>query len=234
MRFQTPLLPARLLRRYKRFLADIELEDGQQVTAHCPNPGSMLGLTEVGQKIWVEPNDDPRKKLKYGWRLVELEAGHFVGIDTGKANSIVREALVEKSIPSLDSYDRLRAEVKYGQNSRIDFLLSHADGSDCYVEVKSVTLQRQDGLAEFPDSVTQRGTKHLNELSTMCAKGHKAVMLYLIQRTDCVHFAAASDIDPIYANALDVVVGSGVEVICLSTQITPHGIWVDKVVQSGL
>ena len=234
MRFQSPLLTARLERRYKRFLADIILEDGSRVTAHCPNPGSMLGLAHEGQKIWVEPNDDPRKKLKYGWRLVELSECAFVGVDTSKANMIVKEALDARSIPGLDDYAHMRSEVKYGQNSRIDFLLSGDDGQQTYVEVKSVTLRRKGGWAEFPDSVTKRGKKHLNELEGMVSQGNRAVMLYLIQRTDCRSFRVAADLDPAYAAALEVAVSRGVEVMCLTTSISPHGIWVDKLVQSGL
>jgi len=224
MRFQTPLVPARLIRRYKRFLADCRLEDGQEITAHCANPGSMMGLADPGMKIWLEPNDDPKKKLKYGWRLVDHENGHFTGVDTSVPNRALRAALEARQISELAQYDRVRPEVKYGQNSRIDFLLSAPDLPDAYVEVKSVTLSRQPGLAEFPDSVTARGTKHLAELSDMVRLGHRAVMLYLIQRTDCSRFDLARDIDPIYGAAFDKARTAGVDVLCYDTEITPVGI----------
>ncbi|WP_170785168.1 DNA/RNA nuclease SfsA [Ruegeria lacuscaerulensis] len=225
MRFETPLVPARLIRRYKRFLADCTLEDGREVTAHCANPGSMMGLAEPGQKIWLEPNDDPKKKLKYGWRLVGHENGHFTGVDTSLPNKALRAALLEREIPALAAYETIRPEVKYGENSRIDFLLTQPGLPDAYVEVKSVTLSRQPGLAEFPDSVTARGTKHLGELAAMAAQGHRAIMLYLVQRTDCDRFALAADIDPAYAAAFEAA--QGVERLICGTTITPEGVWVD-------
>ncbi len=152
MRFQTELVPATLIRRYKRFLADCTLADGREVVAHCANPGSMMGLAEPGMRIWLEPNDDPRKKLKFGWRLVELEDG-FVGVDTSVPNRALRAALEAQAVAKLDAYDEVKPEQKYGEGSRIDFLLRGAGLPDAYVEVKSVTLSRQTGLAEFPDSV---------------------------------------------------------------------------------
>ncbi len=228
MRFQTPLVPARLIRRYKRFLADCRLETGQEVTAHCANPGSMMGLAEPGTRIWLEPNDDPKKKLKYGWRLVDHENGHFTGVDTSLPNRAVRAALEARAITPLAAYDTVRAEVKYGTNSRIDFLLTQPDLPDAWVEVKSVTLSRQPGLAEFPDSVTVRGTKHLAELATMARAGHRAVMLYLVQRTDCDRFALADDIDPVYAAAFQTARRAGVEVLVLGAAIDPHGVTLDR------
>ncbi|NOD33147.1 MULTISPECIES: DNA/RNA nuclease SfsA [unclassified Ruegeria] len=224
MRFETPLVPARLIRRYKRFLADCTLEDGQEVTAHCANPGSMMGLAEPGEKIWLEPNDDPKKKLKYGWRLVDHENGHFTGVDTSVPNRALRAALEAGEIAELAAYDTVRPEVKYGENSRIDFLLTGPGLPDAYVEVKSVTLSRQPGLAEFPDSVTARGTKHLGELAAMAAQGHRAIMLYLVQRTDCDRFALAADIDPAYAAAFETAQAQGVERLVYGTEISPLGV----------
>jgi sugar fermentation stimulation protein A len=224
MRFQTDLVPARLIRRYKRFLADCLLEDGREVTAHCANPGSMMGLADEGMKIWLEPNDDPKRKLKFGWRLIEHENGHFTGVDTSVPNRALRETLEQRGIPELATYHSVRPEVKYGENSRIDFLLTQNGLPDCYVEVKSVTLSRIQGQAEFPDSVTKRGAKHLQELSNMRALGHRAVMLYLVQRTDCTTFTLAGDIDPTYQNAYLAARDVGVETLCLSTQITPQEI----------
>ena len=223
MRFATPLVPARLIRRYKRFLADMTLEDGTEITAHCANPGSMMGLAEPGTKCWIEPNDDPKKKLKFGWRLVEQENGHFTGVDTSVPNRALKAALLAGDVPGLPDYDLVRPEVKYGENSRIDFLLSGPKG-DTYVEVKSVTLSRETGRAEFPDSVTARGAKHLAELARVTQAGHRAVMLYLVQRTDAASVTLAADIDPTYASAFKDAAAAGVEVLCLGTRISPVGV----------
>ena len=224
MRFQTPLLPARLIRRYKRFLADCTLEDGREITAHCANPGSMMGLAAPGAKVWLEPNDDPKKKLKFGWRLVDHENGHFTGVDTAVPNRLLRTELEQGNIPELSGYDTVRAEVKYGAASRIDFLLSAQGRPDAYVEVKSVTLSRQPGLAEFPDSVTARGAKHLQELSNVARAGQRAVMLYLVQRTDCDRFALARDLDPAYGAAMDLALQAGVERLVYDCSISPHAV----------
>ncbi|UXX84220.1 DNA/RNA nuclease SfsA [Roseovarius pelagicus] len=224
MRFQTPLQPAVLLRRYKRFLADIQLDDGREVTAHCANPGSMMGLAQPGMRIWVEPNDDPRKKLKYGWRLVDHGSGHFTGVDTSVPNRALKDALTVRAIPELAAYGTVLPEQKYGSNSRIDFLLREDGLPDAYVEVKSVTLSRTPGLAEFPDSVTARGRKHLEELEAMAQAGHRAVMLFLVQRTDCSAVTLAADIDPAYAAAFDAARAAGVEVLCIGCRITPEAI----------
>jgi len=224
MQFQTPLIPARLIRRYKRFLADIRLEDGREVTAHCANPGSMMGLAEEGMKIWVEPNDDPKKKLKYGWRLVDHENGHFTGVDTAVPNRALKASLLAGEIAEFANYRTVLPEQKYGEKSRIDFLLRQDGLADAYVEVKSVTLSRQAGLAEFPDSVTARGTKHLGELAAMVDQGHRAVMFYLVQRTDCERMTLAGDIDPAYAAAFERAQAKGVEVVCYDTRISPDGV----------
>ena len=225
MRFQTELVPARLTKRYKRFLADCVLEaDGAEITAHCANPGSMMGLAEPGTRVWLEPNDDPRKKLKYGWRLVDHQNGHFTGVDTSLPNRVLKTALMARSVPPFEGYTMVRPEVKYGQNSRIDFLLSGDGLRNAYIEVKSVTLSRRTGVAEFPDSVTARGAKHLAELASMVAAGHRAVMLYLVQRTDCTEFKLASDIDPTYAAAYRAARDAGVETYCLGTNITAQAI----------
>jgi sugar fermentation stimulation protein A len=221
MRFQTELVPARLIRRYKRFLADCTLEDGSEVVAHCANPGSMMWLAIPGTKIWLETNDDPKKKLKYGWRLVDHENGHFTGVDTALPNRAVRAALESREIDALSVYTNVRPEVKYGENSRVDFLLSGDGLPDAYVEVKSVTLSREAYLAEFPDSVTARGTKHLGELANMAVAGHRAILLYLVQRTDCTHVAMADDIDPTYAAAHVAATKVGVETLCIGTHISP-------------
>ena len=224
MRFQTPLVPAILIRRYKRFLADVELENGVQATAHCANPGSMMGLAEPGTKIWLEPNDDPKKKLRFGWRLVDHENGHFTGVDTSIPNRALKAALLARVIPELAHYETIKPEVKYGQNSRIDFLLSQEEAPDLYLEIKSVTLSRRSGVAEFPDSVTARGTKHLSELTSMIEQGQNAMMLYLVQRTDAERTTMASDIDPTYANAFAKARSAGVQVLSYGCDISPKGI----------
>lgn len=217
MRFQTPLLPARLIRRYKRFLADAELPDGQQVTAHCPNPGAMTGLAEPGTHIWLEPNDDPKKKLKYGWRLTELEDGALACIDTSVANKAVGTAL---RAGLLGPYD-VQPEVRFGENSRVDFLLSAEQ--KLWVEVKSVTLMRSPGLAEFPDTVTKRGARHMQELAERVRAGDRAMLLYLVQRNDCTRVSVARDIDPGYAESLDAARAAGVEICAFGAELTTQG-----------
>jgi len=224
MRFQTPLVPGRLIRRYKRFLADVKLEDGREVVAHCANPGAMTGLSTPGARIWLEPNDDARKKLRFGWRLLELPGGHWAGIDTMLPNRVVGEALRDGDIAELSPYRCVRAEVRYGKASRVDFLLSEAGLPDAYVEVKNVHLSREDGWAEFPDSPTARGTKHLVELADMVRQGHRAVMFYLVQRTDCIHFRLAGDVDAKYAAAFAMAAQAGVEVLCYDTVISTEGV----------
>ncbi|MEK0164769.1 MULTISPECIES: DNA/RNA nuclease SfsA [unclassified Phaeobacter] len=233
MRFQTPLLPATLIRRYKRFLADCQLPDGREITAHCANPGSMMGLADPGSTVWLEPNDDPKKKLKYGWRLVEVAGGTLVGVDTSVPNRALKSALEARQIAALSAYETVRAEVKYAEKSRIDFLLSQPGLPDCYVEVKSVTLSRQPGLAEFPDSVTARGAKHLGNLADMCRSGHRAVLLYLVQRGDCERFQIAGDIDPTYAAAWDAAAAAGVERLVIATRITPEGVAIAGAIGAG-
>ena len=234
MLFQTPLLRATLLRRYKRFLADIRLTDGTEAVAHCPNPGSMMGLAEPGMAIWVEPNDDPKKKLKYGWRLVELPGGHLSGIDTGVPNRVVGEALVARAIPALGAYTDIRPEVKYGTNSRVDFLACAEGQPDAYVEVKNVHLRRSGTFAEFPDSVTKRGAKHLQELSHMVSQGHRAVMLFLVQRDDCTHMGFAADLDPGYAAAVKDAHAAGVEMLCHGTKITHESVTIGPEMEISL
>ena len=225
MQFQTPLIRATLVRRYKRFLADVILPDGSEVTAHCANPGAMTGLKDEGTQIWVEPNDNPKRKLNYSWKLVCLEGGGHACIDTAMPNAVVEEALRAGQVPELSGYDTLKREVNYGQNSRIDFFLTGHGKPDTYVEVKSVTLRRNGGLAEFPDSVTKRGTKHLNELSDMVRLGHRAIMLYVVHRTDCTKVSIAAEIDPAYASACDQARADGVQMLCYGTVISPDGVF---------
>jgi sugar fermentation stimulation protein A len=231
MKFSAPLVTGRLVKRYKRFLADVILdEDGSAVTAHCANPGSMLGLKEPGARVWLSISDNPKRKLKYSWEIMEAD-GALVGINTAHPNGLVEEALRAGKIPGLDAFSSLRREVKYGKNSRIDILLEAEDGAKTYVEVKNVHLMRNAGLAEFPDSVTARGAKHLAEMSDMVAEGHRAAMVFLVQRPDCARMSLARDIDPNYAAAFAAARSAGVEAYAVGCAVTPDSIEVDKVVE---
>jgi len=233
MRFQTPLVPGRLVRRYKRFLAGVALGTGEVVTAHCPNPGSMMGLGDPGLRVWLEPNDDPKRKLRYGWRLVELPGGHWSGIDTAVPNRIVAEALAAREIPELSAYGSVRPEVRFGTRSRVDFLLSEPGLPDLWLEVKNVHLRRHDDWAEFPDSVTARGARHLAELSARVAAGDRACMLYVVQRTDCARLRMAGDLDPAYAAAFAAAQAAGVEMLCHATRIDRYGVRLDRALPVG-
>ena len=226
MKFPAPLLHGKLIQRYKRFLADIELDDGRQITAHCANPGSMLGLKEPGSEVWVSPANNPKRKLKYTWELVSVD-GALVGINTFLPNRIVEEAIEDDVITELRGYKNLRREVKYGKNSRIDIMLEGAGVPTCYVEIKSVTLKR-DMAGEFPDSVTARGAKHLHELADMVTQGHRAVMVYLVQRDDVKIFTIADDIDPAYGAAFKVARSAGVEVLVYGCYLRKTEIKLDK------
>ena len=233
MKFPDPLIRGRLIRRYKRFLADVELEDGAKagevVTAHCANPGSMLSVNEPGSEVWLSPAHNPERKLKFTWELIRV-GGSLVGINTQLPNAIVAEAVEAGKFPELRGYPSLRREVKYGENSRIDLLLEN-DGDKCYVEVKNVTMKRdlaKDAPAEFPDAVTARGAKHLVELATMVGLGHRAVMFYLVQRQDAKTFAIAQDIDPVYAKGLAVARKAGVEVLCYGCKLSKSEIRIDS------
>ena len=228
MEFARPLVRARLLRRYKRFLADVTLEDGREVTAHCANPGAMTGVAQPGAAVWLEPAANPARKLQWSWRLTELPGGHLAGIDTAVPNRVVAEALAAGAIPALAAHARVRAEVRYAAASRVDFLLSGDGLPDAYVEVKNVHLRRTGSLAEFPDSVTARGARHLGDLAVMAAAGHRAVLLYVVQRTDCDAVALAADIDPAYAKAAAAARAAGVEMLAHATRISRAGVWLDR------
>ncbi|WP_186398007.1 DNA/RNA nuclease SfsA [Stappia sp. P2PMeth1] len=227
MRFSSPLVSGRLVKRYKRFLADVILDSGEEVTAHCANPGSMLGLREPGARVFLSLSDNPARKLKYSWEIVEAD-GALVGINTAHPNGLVEEALTARLIPELAGFSGLRREVKYGRNSRIDILLEGLDGRPVYVEVKNVHLMRQAGLAEFPDSVTARGAKHLVEMGDMVAEGARAAMVYLVQRPDCDHLSFAADIDPAYAAAFVAAKARGVEAYAIGCRVTPEEIVAER------
>jgi sugar fermentation stimulation protein A len=228
MQFAVPLIRGRLIRRYQRFLADVALDDGRAVTAHCANPGSMMGLNAPGLPVWLEPSDDPKRKLAFSWKLCELPGGHFAGIDTATPNRIVGEALRAGLIPELSAYRTVRPEVRYGERSRVDFLLQGDGLPDAWVEVKNVHLRRTGALAEFPDCVTARGAKHLAELARMAESGARAVMLYVVQRTDCARVAMAADLDPGYARAFADARARGVEALAWGCAISPDGVRLER------
>ena len=227
MKFVSPLIEGRLISRYKRFFADIELTDGTVVTAHCANTGSMVGMKEAGSRVWISRADNPKRKLHYDWRIIEVNQNSnpaLVGVHTAWPNKIVEEALNNQKILELAGYDSLRREVKYGENSRIDFLLEDEYKPPCYVEVKSITFSRTQGLAEFPDSPSIRAAKHVTELTNMIKEGARSVMLYVVQRDDCDRFSIAADVDPKYQNSLTVAKEVGVESLCYGCTISPHEI----------
>ncbi len=234
MKFSAPLLEGRLVSRYKRFFADIKLMDGTLVTAHCANTGSMAGLKQAGSRVWISRADNPKRKLQYDWRIIEISQDTkraLVGVHTAWPNKIVEEAIRAGNIPELDGYDSLRREVKYGKNSRIDFLLESGGKPPCYVEVKSITYSRQPGLAEFPDSPSVRAAKHVCEMTNMVNENARAVMLYVVQRDDCKRFSVASDIDPKYHEALKLAKSAGVESLCYACKITPEEITLTRPIQ---
>jgi len=227
MRFSAPLLPATLVRRYKRFLADVELPSGETVTVHCANPGAMTGLNAAGARVWLSKSANSKRKLAHSWELVEVDLGggaELVGINTAHPNTLAAEAIAAGAIPELSGYTLIRREVKYGKNSRVDFVLEGPARPSCYAEIKNVHLMRQPGLAEFPDAVTKRGAKHLAELGDMAAAGIRAVMLFLIQIGSARRFKLARDIDPVYGAAFDAARARGVEALAYRCGISHEGI----------
>ena len=219
------LIKGNLVKRYKRFLADIILEDGQEITAHVPNSGAMTSCIEDNCDVWVSFHDNPKRKLKYTLELTKMSE-NLICTNTGVANKIAIEAIENSTIKELQGYTSLKPEQKYGQNSRIDILLEN-ENQKCYVEVKSVSLKINDNLA-FPDSVTSRGTKHLNELYDMVKDGHRAVMLYVVQRTDDLPFRLACEIDKKYCEAFAEVTKKGVEVLVYQSNISLEEIEIKK------
>ena len=227
MRFPAPLIPATLIKRYKRFLADVVLDSGEAMTVHVANPGAMTGLAAPGMRVWLSKLADPKRKLPYSWELVQADFGtgkELVGVNTAHPNTLAAAAIAQGAILGLTGYAAIRREVKDGRNSRVDFLLEAEGRPPCYVEVKNVHLMRQPGLAEFPDSVTARGARHLDELAEVVAGGGRAVMLYLIQICSASRFALARDIDPAYGRAFDRARAQGVEAIAYRCTIANEGL----------
>lgn len=218
MRWSEPLIPARLIRRYKRFLADVILPSGEETTVHCPNPGSMLGLDKPDSNVWLSRSPNPKRKLPLTFEMIEVGGG-LVGINTMHPNRLVQEAIEADAIPELVGYQRIRREVAYDEGCRIDLLLEGEGRAPCYVEVKNVHFKR-DKEAEFPDCVTKRGAKHLGALERQVASGARAVTAYVVQRTDCRAFSLADDIDPAYAEAFMKARDGGVEMLCYGCDIS--------------
>ncbi|WP_027965835.1 DNA/RNA nuclease SfsA [Halomonas halocynthiae] len=210
------LVPGVLLRRYKRFLADVRLDDGREVVAHCPNTGSMRAVNVPGSRVWLSPSDNPRRKLAWTWELIELlqPQGNMalVSVHTGRANRIVEEALVAGRVDELSDVDQLRREVAV-DGGRLDFCLSNTDGRQAYVEVKQVTLRESDGHGYFPDSVSERGRRHLEVLMALARQGHRAVLLFFVAHEGIESVAPADHLDPAYAKALRQATAQGVEVL---------------------
>lgn len=223
MKFNPPLAEARLVRRYKRFLADIILPDGEALTIHCPNTGSMKRCGDPGARVWFSTSDNPKRKYPHTFELVEVAEGDVAGINTARANQLVSEALENGVITELQGYDRIRRECRYGrENSRIDFLLeAHPGMPDCYVEVKNVTLGMGNGLGLFPDAVTTRGTRHLRELVEVVQSGRRAVLLFCVQHSGIERVAPAQAIDPGYAEALHTAARAGVEIVAYRAELDP-------------
>lgn len=223
MKFTAPLIEGRLIKRYKRFFADVELPGGEVVTAHCANTGAMTGIKEAGLRVWLSKSDNPKRKLKYSWELVEAD-NTLIGALPARANEIAEEAVTAGKIAELTGYAGLRREVKYGENSRIDLLLEDDNRPPCWVEVKNVHWMRAPGVAEFPDGVTSRGAKHLGELALKAEAGERAVQLFVVQRSDCQILRPAVDIDPTYAEALRDAARRGVEVLAYGCEVTEDAI----------
>lgn len=232
MRIEAPLIEGRLVRRYKRFLADVELASGELVTVHCPNPGRMLGCLPEGARVVLRDSQDPSRKLRLTFQTVRV-GRHWVNVDTGLPNAIVAEAIAAGAIPELAGYASARREVAYGEGSRIDLLLTDELRPRCFVEVKCTTLLER-GAAKFPDAVTARGLKHLRELERVVRNGERAVIFFFVARADARRFEPADAIDPAYCRALREVIAAGVEALAYSAHVRPERIELHRALEVGL
>jgi sugar fermentation stimulation protein A len=228
MLFPRPLVRGRLVQRYKRFFADVELDNGGLVTAHVANPGAMLGLREPGRGAWLQPVDDPKRTLRFTLEMVEADDGALVGVNTHHPNRLAAEAIGADAIPELSGYARLRREVRYDGDSRVDFLLEDDARPPCWLEVKNCHFSRAPGLAEFPDCVAARSTKHLKALERRVEAGERAVVLFVVQRMDCEAFAACADLDPAFAAGLQHAADAGVEVLVYACRMSPETIAIER------
>jgi sugar fermentation stimulation protein A len=227
------LQPARLLRRYKRFLADVVFEDGREATVHTPNPGAMLGLTTPGLKVWISTSAAKTRKLPHTLEMVEAPSGALVDVNTGRPNALAAEAVALGAISELSGYSDLRREVRYGEASRVDLRLEGPHRAPCWVEVKGVTLSRRPGLAEWPDCVSARAATHVRELAARARAGDRAVVLFVVQRGDCNQCEVAADLDPAFAQALDLAMAAGVEVLAYGCRITRDEMALDRQLEFG-
>jgi sugar fermentation stimulation protein A len=221
MKFKERLLQGSLVKRYKRFFVDIKYKN-KIITCHCPNSGSMMGLLDKNNKVWFSVSDNPNRELKYTLEIIEIDKKK-VGINTLLTNKIVLEALNLKKIKSLIKFNKIKSEAKFSDNTRFDFFLQN-DKEKCFLEVKNVTLLRKEKIAEFPDAITSRGTKHLNELCNAIQKGYQSFILYLIQREDCDSFKIAKDIDEVYSNAFSKSIKTGVKILCYDCKLNDEEI----------
>ena len=225
MKFKERLLQGILIKRYKRFFVDIKYKN-KIITAHCPNTGSMMGLLSKGNTTWFSKSNDPKRKLKYSLEIIKSE-NSLVGINTLLTNKLVFEALNLKRIKSLIKFDNIKTEVKFSNDTRFDFLISN-NIKKCFLEVKNVTLVRKNGIAEFPDSVTARGKKHLKNLIIANKKGYQSYMIYVVQREDCKLFKIAEDIDKEYKTTLDEAVKNGVNILCYDCKLSSEEIRINN------
>lgn len=227
MIFDPPLQSGLLVARYKRFLTDVRLESGETITLHCANTGAMTGCAEPGTRVWYSTSNNPKRKLAHSWEIAESPAGHFICVNTARANQIARELIEQGALAPLAGYARLRTEVKYGEeNSRIDLLLEDDERPSCYIEVKSVTLldeREQAGMGYFPDAVTSRGAKHLRELMAMKAAGHRAVLLFMVLHSGIARMRPATHIDPLYSQLIVQAMAAGVEILCYRPHVGVQG-----------
>jgi sugar fermentation stimulation protein A len=225
MNFENKIISGHFIKRYKRFFVDVKIKD-RLITAHCPNTGSMLGLLKKGNKVWLSKSNNPKRKLKYTLQIIE-DNKIKIGVNTHLTNKIVLHALKNNLIKEFDKKIQIKSEVKFGSNTRFDFLITK-DNFKAFVEVKNVTLSRINGLAEFPDAVTTRGLKHINELIKARKKGYKIFILYLIQRNDCKSFKIAEDIDADYSDSLIKAVKKKLKILCYDCKFSSKGIKLNR------
>ncbi|CPR17719.1 DNA/RNA nuclease SfsA [Brenneria goodwinii] len=224
MQYIPRLQPARLIKRYKRFLADVVTPEGKELTIHCANTGAMTGCATPGDTVWYSTSDNPKRKYPHSWELTETQQNDWICVNTLRANTLLHEALIDNRIESLASYTSCKTEVKYGsENSRIDLLLQAPGRINCYIEVKSVTLLQQ-GQGYFPDAITLRGQKHLRELQQVVANGERAVLFFAVLHSGIKQVSPARHIDPRYAELFIAAQQRGVEVLCYGAKLSPDGI----------
>ena len=228
MKFNETLIAGKFIKRYKRFFVDVKIGN-EKVVAHCPNTGSMMGLLEKGNNVWLSKSNNPKRKLKYTLQIIEDQKSK-VGINTHLTNKIVFEALDKRAIKNFENLDKIQSEVKFGKNTRFDFLITEKY-KKTFIEVKNVTLCREKKIAEFPDAITSRGSKHIQELLEANKKGYKIYLFFVIQRNDCNKFKLAKDIDPEYCELLLKAVKKNLKILCYDCKFSPKGIELNREIQ---